>query len=89
MASARVELSVSVEDSAASIGPGHGTARTAPVVRTLGRLVQLGLARHDDALEVRQFVPTLTERQPQVLQAAHHYTVAGSGSGSVPVSYTY
>jgi hypothetical protein len=82
MANAKGELTVSLEDFAASLGLGHGTARTAPVVRTLDRLVHFGLARwHDDAFEVRQSVPTLTERQlrrpPQVLQAAHRHAVAG------------
>jgi hypothetical protein len=75
MANARVELTVSLEDFAASLGLGHGTARNAPVVRTLERLVHFGLARwHDDALEVRLTVSMLSERQlrrlPPVLQAA-------------------
>jgi hypothetical protein len=81
-ANARVELTVSLEDFAASLGLGHGTARTAPVVRTLERLVHFGLARwHDDALEVRLSVPAFNERQlrrlPPVLHAVHRRVVAG------------
>jgi hypothetical protein len=82
IANARGELTIALEDFAASLGLGHGTARTAPVVRTLERLVHFGLARwHDDALEVRVYVPTLSERRlrrlPLTLQAAHHHAVAG------------
>jgi hypothetical protein len=82
MANARDELIVSLEDFAASLGLGHGTARNAPVVRTLQRLVQFGLARwHDHALEVRLSVPRLRERRlrrlPAVLQAAHRQAAAG------------
>jgi hypothetical protein len=48
MANARGELTTSLEDFAASLGLGHGTAPNAPVVRTLERLVHFGLARWQD-----------------------------------------
>jgi hypothetical protein len=93
MANARVELTVSLEDFAASLGRGDGTARTAPVVRTLEHLVHFELARcRDDVLKVRLSVPTLSERQlrrlPQVHQAATHQAWRDRGQ-SVKVGYTY
>jgi hypothetical protein len=70
------------EGLAAPPGLGHGTARTARVVRMVDRLLLFGLARwHDDAFEVRQSVPRLTERQLRrlrpMLQAANDHAVAG------------
>jgi hypothetical protein len=82
MAVANDELTVSLEDFAAALGLGHGTGRNAPVIRTLERLVHFGLARwQHHALEVREAVPTLTERHlrrlPPMSPAAHHHVLAG------------
>ena len=91
---ANSEVAVSFEDSAGALG--HGTGHHTPVIRTIQRLVHFGVARWQrDALEIRQAVPMLSERQlrwlPLVLQAAHDQVLANDPSHQPigRISYTY
>jgi hypothetical protein len=66
---------VPLSEFARSLGLGAGTARHAPVVRTLARLVDFGIARVDSSYAMRTAFPPLTVRQvarlPEHLAAAH------------------
>lgn len=62
-----------------SVGLGGGSGRRAPIVRTLARLAEFGLAVRDgEHYAVRRAIPPLTSRQvarlPRFL-VAHHATV--------------
>jgi len=53
------------------LGLGAGRSRNAPLIRTLGRLAQFGLAAPlADAWCVRRYVPSLPQRLAQRLPAA-------------------
>jgi hypothetical protein len=58
-----------------TLGLGPGTGRHAPVIRTLARLIDFGVARICDTYQVRRVLPRLTTRQiarlPDHLAAAH------------------
>ena len=60
---------------AGSLGLGSGVGRHAPIVRTLARLADFGLARITDTYAVRPMLPLLSARQiarlPDHLAAAH------------------
>jgi hypothetical protein len=60
---------------ATSLGLGSGVGRSAPIVRTLTRLVDFGLANISDTYAVRMMFPPLSARQimrlPDHLAAAH------------------
>jgi hypothetical protein len=68
---------------ATSLGLGSGVGRSAPIVRTLSRLVDFGLANISDTYAIRMMFPPLSARQivrlPDYLAAAHaaDRTVAG------------
>ena len=68
---------------ATSLGLGSGVGRHAPIVRTLSRLVDFGLATISEGYAVRMMFPPLSARQivrlPDHLAAAHaaDRTVAG------------
>ncbi len=68
---------------ATSLGLGSGVGRHAPIVRTLTRLVDFGLANISDTYAIRMMFPPLSARQivrlPDHLAAAHaaDSTVAG------------
>jgi hypothetical protein len=68
-------FTVPLPEFARSLGLGAGTARHAPVVRTLARLVDFDIARVGDSYALRTTFPPLTVRQvarlPEHLAAAH------------------
>jgi len=69
-------IEVGLEELSTSIGLGHGTARNAPIVRTLARLVEFSMAATGgDAYAIRPCFPPLgarlIERLPQSLAASH------------------
>jgi hypothetical protein len=74
---------ISLAALATSLGLGSGVGRHAPIVRTLTRLVDFGLANVSDTYAVRKMFPPLSARQimrlPDHLAAAHaaDRTVAG------------
>ena len=74
---------ISMAALATSLGLGSGVGRHAPIVRTLTRLVDFGLANISDTYAVRMMFPPLSARQivrlPDHLAAAHaaDRTVAG------------
>jgi hypothetical protein len=82
---------VLLDELAEAIGlPGAATAKTAPVQRTLGRMVRFGLAEWAGALRVRATVPPLPQRQlarlsPRV-QRNHERLVAARSTPSTPVA---
>jgi len=69
-------IEVPLVELSTSIGLGHGTARNAPIVRTLTRLVEFGLAATGgSAYAIRPCFPPLParliERLPEPLAASH------------------
>ncbi len=69
-------IEVRLEELSTSIGLGHGTARNAPIVRTLTRLVEFGMAATGGtAYAIRPCFPSLParllERLPQSLVDSH------------------
>jgi hypothetical protein len=66
---------ISLAALAGSLGLGSGVGRHAPIVRTLARLADFGLARVTDTYAVRVMFPPLSARQiarlPDHLAAAH------------------
>ena len=63
-------LAFDLGDLAHSLGLGRSTARNSPIVRTLHRLEQFGLARVDHGTyAVRRTAPALTRRQADRLPA--------------------
>jgi hypothetical protein len=66
---------ISLAALAASLGLGSGVGRHAPIVRTLVRLAEFGIARVTDSYTVRAVFPPLSARQvarlPDHLAAAH------------------
>ncbi len=66
---------ISLSALASTLGLGAGVGRNAPILRTLSRLADFGLARVDDAYAVPPAFPPLTARQiarlPDHLAAAH------------------
>jgi hypothetical protein len=74
-------VSVPLQELAGSLGIGAGVAPSAPIQRTLRRLVQFGLARWNGRLSVRTTVPPLSARQldrlSPALRRAHERMVAG------------
>jgi hypothetical protein len=66
---------ISIAALASSLGLGSGVGRHAPIVRTLTRLVDFGLANISDTYSVRVMFPPLSARQivrlPDHLVAAH------------------
>jgi hypothetical protein len=66
---------ISMAALATSLGLGSGVGRHAPIVRTLARLVDFGLANISDTYSVRMMFPPLSTRQivrlPDHLAAAH------------------
>ena len=68
---------------ASSLGLGTGVGRSAPIVRTLARLADFGLAHVDDSYAVRAMFPALSARQitrlPDHLAAAHATDRTASG----------
>jgi hypothetical protein len=66
---------ISIVALAGSLGLGSGVGRHAPIVRTLARLADFGIARVTDTYAVRAMFPPLSARQiarlPDHLAAAH------------------
>jgi hypothetical protein len=66
---------VSLAALARTLGVGRGVGRHAPVIRTLARLADFGIAEVDETYSVRQVFPSLSPRQiarlPDHLSAAH------------------
>lgn len=66
---------ISLAALAGSLGLGTGVGRHAPIVRTLGRLADFGIARVTDTYAVRAMFPPLSARQiarlPDHLADAH------------------
>jgi hypothetical protein len=82
---------VPLDELAEAIGlPGAATAKTAPVQRTLGRMVRFGLAEWAGTLRVRATVPPLPQRHlarlsPRV-QRNHERLVAARSAAPAPVA---
>ena len=76
------ELSLSAL--AESIGVGSGVARSSPIVRTMARLADFGLANITDTYGLRRPFPPLNSRQvsrlPAHLAAAHASEILPTGS---------
>lgn len=79
-----------VEELARRLGVGHRSGANSPLSRSLQRLQDFGMARHDgQALLVRRLVPTLSERQvahlPEGLRAMHGERVSPGASADASV----
>lgn len=61
-------IEIALGDLAHSLGLGHGTSRSSPIVRTLDRLIMFDMARIEwDTYVLRRTIPPLSPRQQRRL----------------------